>query len=488
MDYLLAVDIGTTSAKCLAMTTDGKVISTKQSFYPTTFSQDGFAEQDPELIYKGVVEIIRASVVSSSKCLGISFSSAMHSLTAVDREGNLLLPLIIWSDLRSKEQFYELDRKGLLGKLCAITGTPVHPMTPLCKLLWLKENEPEIFLNAFKFISIKEFILYRLTGKFVVDYSIATATGIFDIEKLKWSDEALSLLSLFSNRFSTPVSVTEKISLLESKAKEFELDRSTPIIVGASDGCLAQLGSGAMNKGDLTITLGTSGAVRVASSKRLIDPEGKIFNYLLREGEYICGGPTNSGTAIVDWFAKNFYATKKNIDQLLNEVESVPAGCEGLMMLPYLLGERAPIYDPDARGVFFGVSVRHTSLYFQKAMLEGICFELNWIMESVEKFVGKSDRIFVSGGITHAPKWVQMLADVLGRELILSESRDASSLGAAMIGFESIGIKVIMRHDHTKIFYPDTANHKIYTRLFSIFKKLYSQTNGLLKDLIKITE
>lgn len=488
MDYLLAVDIGTTSAKCLAMTADGKVLSIKQSFHPTSFSQDGFAEQDPELIYKGVVEIIRASVVSSSRCLGISFSSAMHSLTAVDREGKLLLPLIIWSDLRSKEQFYELERKGLVGKLCAITGTPVHPMTPLCKLLWLKEHQPEGLLNIFKFISIKEFILHRLTGKFIVDYSIASATGIFDIEKLKWSDEVLSLLSLSSDKFSIPVSITEKINVMESKAKELGLDQNMPIIVGASDGCLAQLGSGAMNKGDLTITLGTSGAVRVASSKRLIDPEGRIFNYLLREGEYICGGPTNSGTAIVDWFAKFSHSSEKNIQKLSEEIESISTGSEGLMMLPYLLGERAPIYDPDARGVFFGVSVRHTSLHFQRAMLEGICFELNWIMELLEKFVGKSDRIFVSGGITHAPKWLQMLADVLGRELILSESQDASSLGAAIIGFESLGIELKMRHDHTKIFYPTAANHKIYANLFPIFKKLYSQTNGLLKDLIKIRE
>ncbi len=489
MEYLLAVDIGTTSTKCMTITPDGNVLSVRQSFYPTSFSDQGFAEQDPELIYKGAVEIIQACVVPSAKCVGISFSSAMHSITAVDQQGNPLLPLIIWSDLRSKEQFHELERKGFVGKLCAITGTPVHPMTPLCKLLWLKENQPDVFLNAHKFISIKEFIFYRLTGKFIVDYSIASATGIFDIEKLDWAEEVLNLLALPADKFSTTVPISEKINLIESKAKELRLDENTPIIAGASDGCLAQLGSGAMDKGDLTITLGTSGAVRIASSKRLMDSEGKIFNYLLHEGEYICGGPTNSGTAIVDWFAKNFNpSSDRNIKILSEEVESIPAGSEGLMMLPYLLGERAPIYDPDARGVFFGVSVRHTPLHFQKALLEGICFELMWILELIEKSVGVSKRIFVSGGITHAPKWLQMLSNVLGRELILSENQDASSLGAAIVGFESLGIELKLPHDHSKIFSPNAANHKVYTSLFPVFKKLYSQTNGLFKDLNKISE
>jgi gluconokinase len=488
-EYLLAVDIGTTSAKCLAVTSSGKVLSIQQSFYPTSFPEPGFAEQDPKEIYNGVIAIMKASAIPSSRCLGISFSAAMHSLTAVDENGSLLMPMLIWSDLRSKKQFRQIEKLGLTSKFCALTGTPVHPMSPLCKLLWLKEERPDIFLAADKFLSIKEYVLFRLTGKFVIDYSIASATGLFDLEKLGWSEEVFQLLSLSSEEFSNPVPTTEKIQVSNDLALELGIDKNIPIIVGASDGCLAQLGSGAMEPGDLSITLGTSGAVRVASSKRLIDPDGKIFNYILREGDYICGGATNSGTALLEWFSRNFNLTsEKNLVAFVESVNSIPPGCEGLMMLPYLLGERAPVYNPDSRGVFFGIGVHHTPAHFQRALLEGICLELAWIVETIEKSFGQSKRIFVSGGFTHSPQWVQMLSNVLGRELLLSEHQDASSLGAAMLGFEALGISMKRTKTEMETFRPDMNAHQTYSKLFRIFKELYSQTITLLEDLNKISE
>ncbi len=487
-NYLLAVDIGTTSAKCLAVSANGEVLSVRQHFYPTSFPEPGFAEQDPDLIYSGVIEIIKASIASDLKCVGISFSAAMHSLTAVDENGSLLMPLIIWSDLRSKKQFREIEKLGLTSRLCEITGTPVHPMSPLCKLLWLKEERPDIMLAADKFLSIKEYILFRLTGKFLIDHSIASATGLFDLEKLTWSEEALRLISLSADDFSIPVPVTEKMYLTNEQALNLGIGKNAPIIIGASDGCLAQLGSGAMKHGDLSITLGTSGAVRIASGKRLTDGKGKIFNYILREGQYICGGATNSGTALLAWFNENFKDTlEKDLVSFVESVCSIPPGCEGLVLLPYLLGERAPVYNPDSRGVFFGVGMHHTPRHFKRALIEGISLELAWIVETIESCFGKTNRIFVSGGFTHSAKWIQILSDVLGRELILAEAQDASSLGAAMLGFEAVGISMKHQEPKMRVFYPNTSAQITYSKIFPVFKNLYLQTIGLLEDLNEIT-
>jgi gluconokinase len=485
--YLLAVDIGTTSAKCLAVSSTGEVMSVQQKFYPTSFPQPGFAEQDPESIYQGVLEIVKASVHASSACAGICFSAAMHSLTAVDENGNALMPLIIWSDLRSAKQFREVEQQGLAATLCNLTGTPVHPMSPLCKLMWLKEGRPEIFSKAFKFISIKEYIFFRLTGEWTIDHSIASATGLFDLEKLAWSEQALRLVSLSKEKLSEPVEVTEKFYLREEMAAQWGIDRHTPLIIGASDGCLAQLGSGAMNPGDLSITLGTSGAVRLVSSERLIDPSGKIFNYILQKGQYVCGGATNNGTALLNWYTKKIDpSSETKMTALVEKALTIPPGCEGLIMLPYLLGERAPVYNPDSRGVFFGMAVHHTSLHLQRAMLEAICFELMWIVEFIEKASAASSRILVSGGFTHSPPWVQLLSDVMGRELILTEKQDASSYGAAILGWQVLGHALHAEQTEVQVFRPNQQIHSTYAKLFPVFKKLYTHTISLLEDLNKI--
>jgi gluconokinase len=485
--YLLAVDIGTTSAKCLAVSADGNVLSVQQKFYPTSFPQPGFAEQDPETIYQGVLEIIRASVKDPSSCAGVCFSAAMHSLTAVDAAGKAMMPLIIWSDLRSTQQSRALERQGLAATLCNTTGTPVHPMSPLCKLMWLKEERPDIFSNAFKFLSIKEYIFFRFTGKFVIDHSIASATGMFDLEKLAWSEQALQLLSLSEEKLSEPVEVTAKFYLRPEMTDQLGIDQHVPIIIGASDGCLAQLGSGAMRSGDLSITVGTSGAVRLVSSKRLIDSSGKIFNYVLNKDQYVCGGATNNGTALLNWYTKKIDpSSETKMTALVEKALTIPPGCEGLIMLPYLLGERAPVYNPDSRGVFFGMAVHHTSLHLQRAMLEAICFELMWIVEFIESASTTCSRILVSGGFTHSPPWVQLLSDVMGRELILTEKQDASSYGAAMMGWGTLGYSLQAEQTEVQVFRPDQQIHSTYAKLFPVFKKLYTQTISLLEDLHKI--
>jgi gluconokinase len=468
-----AIDIGTTSAKGLLIRSNGNVLASEQKFYETSFPQPGYAEQDPDLILQSVFAILK-SITPSQTISGVCFSAAMHSLMAVDKNGKPLTPLMIWSDTRSAEQSSRLIGNNLAQRLYEITGTQVHPMSPLCKLLWIKQNQLEIFISGFKFISIKEYILFHLTGDFIVDHSIASATGLFDLDRRQWSTLALELIGVTEEKFSRPVPVHTALKVNKKNFSGLGLD-GVPLIVGASDGCLAQLGSHAMNKNDLSITIGTSGAVRTASHKRRVDPQGRIFNYILDNDNFVCGGATNNGTALLNWYTNNMDSSAgDNPIRFVDQVTEIPPGCDGLLMIPYLLGERAPIYNPNARGGFFGVSIDHTKKHFQRALIEGICFQIRWIMEGVEELFGEREKILISGGFTHSEKWIQILCDILGKPLTLQETQDASTMGAAMMGFKALAIKSEFVLQTSKLFYPDPELHKVYSKNYLTFRKLYS--------------
>lgn len=482
---ILAIDIGTTSTKGLAVSADGKVVASHQHFYPTFYPQAGFAEQDPLQIYQAVLEVITkviTQIPNEYALKGLSFSSAMHSIMAVDSNGKPITPLVIWADTRSTPQAKAL-RSSALGKaLHHETGAPVHPMSPLCKLIWWKENHPDLIRSAHRFISMKEFVIHQLCGEYVVDYSIASASGLFNINTLQWHKEIFPLTGLKEEQLSKPVNATFTCPITPEMQERLSLP-NIPVVMGASDGCLAQLGSGAMNKEDLTITIGTSAAVRRVSKKNLEDSQLRLFNYPLDDKILISGGASNNGTVIIDWFNREFDSVSQNLKEFVEDTDIIPAGSDGLIALPYLQGERAPIYNPEARGVFFGVSVRHTPQHFKKALLEGICFEILSIVRSVEAVHGPSDKIFVSGGFTYSSAWVQLLSHVLGRELIQSEVNDASAIGAAMVGFEALGISFQHQAGERKLFMPDSALSQRYHQQFEVFELLYKQVESLFERI-----
>ena len=478
--FVLAIDIGTTSTKVLAVSARGEALKSHQEFYTTQFPHPGHAEQDVLKIYSafqhGVNEVLKA-VPSNFTLAGVCFSCAMHSLLAVDQSGNPLTPALLWADTRSSAQAKKLRDTELGKMLHDQTGTAIHPMSPLCKLLWWKEHDPQLIQQAYKFISIKEYVVYRLSGELVIDYSIASATGMFDIQALTWSNEALALVGLTKEKLSKPVGADFSVKIESGRSFNSGL-LNVPIFMGASDGCLAQLGSGAMNEGDLTITLGTSGAVRRVGAKELPDPDRKLFRYLLDNSTLIVGGATNNGTVILDWFGREFVPSTSTLTDLVKLTIPIPPCCDGLIALPFLLGERAPIYNPDAKGVFFNITLRHTKAHFIKALMEGICFELRSIVKSVEEVCGPSKRILVSGGITHAPEWVQLLSTILGKELIVSGTHDASALGAAAIAFKALKIPFQNDVSHQTTFVPNLNQYELYTNQFALFESLYGKVEN----------
>ena len=281
--YILGIDIGTGSTKGVAVGLNGKVLASSQHRYPIMQPQPGYNEQDPNLIWKAFVSCVQ-DVVKELKDApqALSFSSAMHSLILVDEGGKALNNMITWADTRSEKIAQHLRDSDEGEAIYRQTGTPIHPMSPLCKLIWLKDNEHELFEKAAKFISIKEYIWYKLFNKFQVDYSIASATGLFDIIKLQWSAEACGLAGVNTGKLSEPVNTNYvQKELLPQMATLLGIPSTTPFVIGASDGCCANLGSHVMDNGTAALTIGTSGAVRITTSQPVYDYQAMHFNYLL---------------------------------------------------------------------------------------------------------------------------------------------------------------------------------------------------------------
>jgi gluconokinase len=482
MEYVLGIDIGTGSTKAVAVNLQGESFATSQHHYPFNAPKPGYHEQDPEQIWEAFAESIRGIInQTNAQPLAISLSSAMHSLIAVDENCKALAPMITWADNRSAEIAIKLrsTEEGL--SIYKATGTPLHAMSPLCKLIWIRENDPGLFNKTHKFISIKEYIWHKLFNEFVIDHSMASCTGLFDIVQLKWYPDALQMAGITERVLSEPVTTdyTRQYQHNNADALDF-LQHGIPIISGASDGCLANLGSMANKPSVAAMTIGTSGAVRVASNKPLPNTKAMTFSYILDKETFICGGPINNGGVAMQWWLKNNAGpepTDADYGQLFKSIESIPAGSNGLIFLPYLTGERAPIWDSESCGNFFNVKLQHTRAHFSRAVLEGICYAMKDVLDAVQQNAEPITQINISGGFTRSEVWVQTLADITGKNLVNVQADDASAVGAAFMVLKSIGAMreypEAARTD-LKTFKPNPANTEAYARHFIIYKQLYA--------------
>jgi gluconokinase len=378
------------------------------------------------------------------------------------------------------------------------TGIPLHPMSPLCKIVWFKNNMPEIFNATYKFISIKEYVFSRLCGKYIIDYSLASATGLFNLQERKWDEDALAIAGITKEKLSLPVdTLYAEQSLLPEYMKLVGLKKNIPFIIGASDGCLANLGSGAINHGETALTIGTSGAVRMTVHKPVRTDNEPLFTYLLADDSYVRGGAINNGGIVLKWLAELFLPddqqSEKNYELLLDIAAKVDPGAEGLVFLPYLLGERAPVWDANAKGVLTGLTFKHKKEHIVRAALEGICFSLYQVIRQLESVYGEIHEIYVSGGFIRSSFWVQLIADITGKKLKVAELTDASAIGAAYLSMYATGalkdlseVKQFMQV--SQLYEPDAAKHSIYIKQFQIFNLLYPKMKDDFASLSQLQE
>jgi gluconokinase len=490
MEYIVGVDLGTGSAKVLAIRQDGKVMAHSQQEYPIHNPEPGHSEQDADVILDAVRNGIRSvATIMKEPPAAVSFSTAMHSVMAVDKDGKALTPLIIWADNRSQPVADRLRKTPLAASLLQQTGTPVHAMSPLCKIIWWKEQAPDIFRSAARFIGIKEYIFYHFFGRYITDHSTASATGLFNIHDLTWNKASLEAAGITAAQLPEAVSSDSIIEgLLENVARDLGLPPDIRFIAGASDGCLAQLGSNALEKGHATLTIGTSGAVRMAIDQPVTDVQGRLFTYILTPGYFVTGGAINNGGVVLQWYLDSFLQTVSDkplqVDAGLQQALSTPPGAEGLLCLPYLHGERAPVWDGHAKGTFIGVQPHHTTWHFLRALLEGMAFGLLSITEALEETAGKVEKISVSGGFTHSPEWVQLMADVFQRPMYLRHESDASAMGAVLLGFQALKLSTSFTAVEEKVFSPAAEHAEVYKNAYAVHGKLYAA----LKDIFPVIQ
>ncbi|MCG2616215.1 gluconokinase [Terrimonas sp. NA20] len=494
MECIITIELGTNAVRVYAFDLQGNIIGSLKGYCPTFHSEPDYSEQDPDQVFITMLYVLKNLLTEKIhpkkyKVACICFSSSMHSVLAVDKRGNPMGKAITWADNRAIKEATDLKQTTLGDKIYKATGTPLHPMSPLTKIAWIKNNEKDKFKQVSKFISIKTYILQQLTGEYMIDYSIASATGLLNIHKINWDADALKFAGINSSMLPELVPVFTRAGKL-SKAYQTSLGlpASTKILIGSSDGCMAILGDGVNGEGAATITIEDSGAVRVMGDKVLQDDQHRFFNYLLTENRYVSGGPTNNGGNIFEWFTRQFGDFKNPFDiehsmrELISEASRVAPGSNGLLFLPYLLGERAPIWNANARGVYFGVNIKHEKAHFVRSTIEGILYGIYSIGKTLEEH-RKIDTLCINGSFGSQPFVTQMVADIYNKPVRLRQNYHSVSYGSYLLSATEMGIfkslddaaKTVSLVDMVT---PDKQAHQTYLKYYKLFARLSTKLSG----------
>ena len=440
MTAIVAVDIGTSATKTIAFDLGGHKLAESEVPNPTIAGVHGEAEQDPSAVFGGVVRTIAAclhQLAPGQDVACLSFSSAMHGLMAVDRAGRALSPLLTWADSRAWPQVARL--RATDGHLAARTGTPLHPMAPIAKLLWLRENQPDLFKAAGYWVGIKEYVLGHMTGTVVVDHSIASGTGLLDIERLTWYEPALELAGIGHSRLPPLVKTTSQLPLTAAMRRTLGLG-DVPIVVGAGDGPLANLGTGAVHPGEGACSIGTSGALRVLVNEPWVERGEGSFCYLATEGLWVVGGATSNGGIVLEWAREALGSPPTDpLEALTSLASEAPPGSLGLVMLPYLLAERAPSWSAGPAAAFLGLKRVHGRSHMLRAALEGVCYQLALVLRTVASPHMAVTRLRGTGSFLRSGFTRQLLTDVLGLPMDFTPASEGSAFGAALLAMRSLG-------------------------------------------------
>jgi gluconokinase len=502
MDVLVGLDAGTTATKAVTAGPDSVVRDVVSVGYPLLVPSPGWAELDPRRLMRAAVEaltdVVRAAQDRGDRVVGLSLSAAMHGLVPLTKDGTPLGPLATWADSRASAQAAALRADGRAQGLHARTGTPVHPMSPIVKLAWWAEQDPELMRSTARWGGVKELLVSALCGRSdVVDLSCASATGGYDLAAGRWDAEALEVAGVREGQLSEVVPTTHVLDGLRSDvARATGLPADLPVVIGASDGVLANLGIGAVRSNVAAVSLGTSGAMRVVVPRPTVDPAGRLFCYALTDDHWVVGGAVNNGGSVVRWsslsLAASFDGTVpegEDADELdarlLAEAEGVPVGSEGLLCLPYLLGERAPWWRAGMRGAYIGLRREHRRPHLVRAAVEGVCQQLALVGDAFASLGLPVDEVRATGGAVASPLWIRTLSATLDLPVRVADSPEGTGLGAVLLGMHALGqlpdldeaTALVAVHDPVE---PDPEDAALYRRL----RPLVEQSTLALADVL----
>ncbi len=477
MDCFMGVDIGTSGCRAVLLCEDLTLVDTIKREWNIDCPQPGYAEQDPEAAVQSVTSAIDECIsVHNSRVhvLSMGMAAAICSLICLDAEYQPLTKAWTWADLRSRRQA-EYLKATYAAEFYRGTGCPFHPMYWPAKILFIKENLPEIYKRTRYFVSLKDYILFRMTGGHISDLSLASATGLLNIHTLSWDHDMLKVLGIGPEMLWEPV----------EPAVVLQHDKNgTAIIAGASDAAMSNVGCGALHPGAMALMVGSTGALRVATPRPLQSGDLSTWCYYIGDRLWLTGGATNDGGSVLKWFRDRIFDGDLNYEVMSAMAKEVPPGSRGLLFLPFLAGERCPHWRADARAVFHGLTLSHTKAEMVRAMMEGVAFQMYNVFSFLGNLVCHPYQIRVTGGIVHSPVWLSIFADLFGRPLSIPQNGESSAVGTAILGMKACGIRPSLRDisdiiEIKNTVEPDAERNKAYQALYQQYCELY---NRLVRD------
>lgn len=486
--FILGIDIGTSSAKGILIDQEGKVMATTSQDYPTCFPLSGYCEQNPEDWFKSVISVVRKIIyhtrIDPNQVEGISFCGTAHTLVLLDGCKKVIRPAILWTDQRSNKEVDFLI-KNYQDKILETSFNQPSCTWTLPQILWVKRNELDNYNKIRHFLISKDYIVYRLTGNLVTDIGNAASTLMLDARTSKWSSFLIELSSLKAGAFPKiifPQNVAG--NLTKTAAKKLGLHIGVKVITGTLDSASELIGVGAINPEQGMVRLGTAGGIMVVSDRPMPNEGILTYPHPVSPYWYFQAG-TNSFTSSLQWLRSLLNIRKHHEENLISYsemdqlAEKIIPGCDGLLFHPYLIGERAPYWDPKLRGSFTGLAMEQDFRYLIRSVMEGTSFSILDCFEFLSTLGITLKEIRIGGGGTNSILWCQILSDMLGKELMKSNT-NASVYGAALIGavsqgfFKNLKEAVNININDQKMFYPNLKNHEIYLKLFKIYKQRYN--------------
>lgn len=505
--YILAHDLGTTGNKATIYNTAGNLLASSYDQYPTHYFGQNCAEQDPLDWWRAVCSSTKA-VIGSAGCEAkdiacVSFSGHMMGCLPVDRDVVPLRPSIIWVDSRSVPQAAHLVEKVGMAEGYKITGHCLLPMYSAAKIMWVRENEPQVFKKTYKVLHVKDFIAAKLTGKFATDFSDASGMNLYDLNRREWSEPLLKASAIPIEILPDPHPSSHIVGEVTTQAaQETGLMAGTPVVIGGGDGPCAAVGSGVVAEGKAYNYFGSAAWIGIASKKPVYDPQMRTFTFIHLDPQlFMPVGASNNGGYSYQCFRDAVWSTEKPLAEQLDvslfdlmdlKASSVPVGCERLLYLPYVRGERCPYNNPNARGAFLGLTPNHKKEHLTRAVLEGVVLNQRIILDALESQGARVDEMRVIGGGAKSALWRQIMADVYGKRILKTRLlQEATSLGAAIAGGVGVGLFKDFQAAEAMVEVVDTqepnpAAHRQYEKLYGVFRSAYEALVPVFEDIAKL--
>ena len=498
-DYLLGIDIGTSACKVAIFDKNGQVMASANGDYPVYYPHEGWAQQKPDEWWNAVCGAIRECLkegkISGEQIAGIGIDGQSWSAIAIDREGNVLTDTPIWMDTRAQEICDRLNSEIGSENIFKVAGNSLQPSYTTAKILWYKENMPEVYSSIYKILQSNSFIAYRLTGAITQDLSQGYGLHCFDMRTGTWDEEMCGKLGI-PLEFLPEIVPCDKVvgTVTKAAADQSGLAVGTPVVAGGLDAACGTLGAGVIHPGETQEQGGQAGGMSICTDTYKADPS-LILGFHVVPGQWLLQGGTTGGGGVMRWFEREFAdyersqkaeTGKSSLDQLNETAEAVPAGSEGVVFLPYMAGERSPIWNPYAKGVFYGLDFAKTKGHMVRACMEGVAFSLRHNLEVAEKAGARAEILRAMGGSANSLLWTQIKADVTGKTVVVPASDTATTLGAAIlagVGVElyrdyeeavSMTVKETRRHE------PNPLNKEVYDKTYRTYRELYES----LKDMM----